>query len=121
MLSQYLFGLFVVNLSFFMGWGPLSSQRSPKITGKGQPGLLSKLVFSYFVVFHWFSFLLFILTAAGTDISARPVSGADLLFNWLSEVVFGYSESVVIIIVVINGHNVPRIEIEKIMAVMWEL
>ena len=37
-----------------MGWGPLSSQRSPKITGKGQPGLLSKLFFSYFVVFHWF-------------------------------------------------------------------
>ncbi len=37
-----------------MGWGPLSSQRSPKITGKGQPGLLSKLVFPYFVVFHCF-------------------------------------------------------------------
>ena len=37
-----------------MGWGPLSSQRSPKITGKGQPGLLSKLFFPYFVVFHCF-------------------------------------------------------------------
>ena len=35
-----------------MGWGPLSSQRSPKTMGKGQPGLLSKLFFSYFVVFH---------------------------------------------------------------------
>ena len=76
-----------------MGWGPLSSQRSPKITGKGQPGLLLKLFFPYFVVFYFFSFLLFILTAAGADISARPVSGADLLFNWLSEVVFGYCES----------------------------
>jgi hypothetical protein len=37
-----------------MGWGPLSSQRSPKITGKGQPSLLLKLFFPYFVFFHCF-------------------------------------------------------------------
>ncbi len=48
-----------------MGWGPLSSQRSPKITGKGQPGLLSKLFFSYFVVFYFFSFYCLYLPLPG--------------------------------------------------------
>lgn len=76
-----------------MGWGPLSSQRSPKITGKGQPGLLSKLFFSYFVVFHCFSFLLFILTAAGADVAPVLLAVLFLFFLLLSEVSVIYNES----------------------------